>query len=105
MVHLEMSYLTHSKFPIMIIPDILPPIPLQGLEIFDEFCDSHSLLLEVRIVLKALDVPSPFRTRSGNFNILILRSSVRGRFRVSADFITSFLFRTRFEVVSLSSSA
>ena len=27
MVHLEMSYLTHSKFPIMIIPDILPPVP------------------------------------------------------------------------------
>ena len=27
MVHLEMSYLTHSKFPIMIIPDILPLVP------------------------------------------------------------------------------
>ena len=53
MVHLEMSYLTHSKFPVMIIPDILPPVPLQGLETSDEFCDSHSLLPEVRIVLKA----------------------------------------------------
>ena len=52
MVHLEMNYLTHSKFHIMIIPDILPPVPLQGLEISDEFCDSHSLLLEIRIVLK-----------------------------------------------------
>ena len=52
MVHLEMSYLIHSKFPIMIVPDILPPVPLQGLEFSDEFCDSHSLLLEVRIVLK-----------------------------------------------------
>ena len=53
MVHLEMSYLTHSKFLIMIIPDILSPVPLQGLEISDEFCDSHLLLSEVRIVLRA----------------------------------------------------
>ena len=48
---------------------------------------------------ESLDVPSPFRTRFGNLNKLILRSSVRARFRVSADFITSFLFRTRFEVI------
>ena len=50
MVHLEMSYLTHSKFPIMIISDVLPPVPLQGSEISDESCDSHSLLLEIRII-------------------------------------------------------
>ena len=54
---------------------------------------------------ESLDVPSLFRMRSGNLNKLILHSSVCARFRVSADFITSFLFRTRFEVVSLSSSA
>ena len=54
---------------------------------------------------ESLDVTSPFRTRSGNFDILILRSSVCARFRVSADFITSFLFRTRFEAAILPSSA
>ena len=50
MVHLEMSYLTHSKFPTMIIPDILSPCSVQGLEFSDELCDSHSLLPEIRII-------------------------------------------------------
>ena len=59
----------------------------------------------IRILFCPRFVPSPFRTRSGNFNILILCSSVCARFRVPADFITSFLFRTRFEVVILPSSA
>ena len=39
---------------------------------------------------ESLDVPSPFRTRFGNFNMLILCSSVRARFRVFRRFHNFF---------------
>ena len=47
MVHLEMSYLTHSKFSTTMVPDILPLFRAR-LGFSDGFCILNSLLPEIR---------------------------------------------------------
>ena len=87
MVHLEMSYLTHSKFFITMIPDILPLFCAR-------FRISGELVIRILFcprfkVIENFDVPFLFRTRFG----------------ILDDLVTSSLFRTRFKVMFPSSFA
>ena len=104
MVHLEMSYLTHTKFSTMIIPDILPLFRARFRFFwwiwYFEFSSAQDLKLFFLF----------FAQGFGFFNKLILCPSVRARFKVLLKNDTSILFRPKFEtdlwiLILLSSSA
>ena len=81
MVHLEMSYLTHSKFSTTMILDILPLFRVR-FRIFDELCNSNSLPPEIR----------------GNWELwysFLLSNEVWNSLWIN----TLTLFRTRFRVL------
>ena len=81
MVHLEVNYLTHSKFSTTMIPDFLMDFVVRIL-----------FLPRFEVVL------SLFRTRFWIFHKLILYRSVCTRFKALWKNDTSILFRSRFEV-------
>ena len=88
MVHLEMSYLTHSKFFIMMIPDILPLFRAR-FRIFLWTCNSNSLPPEIRNNLRTLMFFSSsawglewFRSSSSSASILL-----RSRFEADLDLL------------------
>ena len=103
MVHLEMSYLTHSKFFITMIPDILSLFRVR-FRIFWWTCNSNSLLLEIRGNQKFW-YSFPFPHEVWNSSWISALTLFRTRFRVPDDLVTSSVFRTRFEVMFPSSSA
>ena len=64
MVHLEMSYLTHSKFSNTIIPDILPLFRAS----FRIFLMGFAIRILFRLrfeVIEHFNIPFLFRTRFG----------------------------------------
>ena len=91
MIHLEMSYLTHSKFSTTMTPNILPLFRARfrifWWILYFEFSSARDLVLLF---------PS-FAQGFGFFNKLILCPSICARFRVFSKNDTSILFHLRFE--------
>ena len=91
MVHLEMSYLTHSKFSITMILDILPLFRARFRIFWWILYFEFSFARDLKLFF-------PFFAQGfGFFNKPILCPSVRARFRVLLKNDTSILFRPMFE--------
>ena len=92
-----MSYLTHSKFPTMMIPDILP-LFRSRFRIFWWTLQFRILFRPRFKVIENFDVPFLFRTRFWIFDELATWILFRSRFKVIENFDVPFLFRTRFRI-------